>query len=91
MDTPFIYDKHVTGRYFIGRRSECMVLGNLLRAGEHVFIYEPPKTGKKSLIHQTLYNLRNDGLQFSVSFVDMLIRYINKNGCGIPEFIKRRK
>lgn len=72
MDTPFIYDKHVTGRYFIGRRSECMVLGNLLRAGEHVSIYEPPKTGKKSLIHQTLYNLRNDGLQFSVSFVDML-------------------
>ena len=72
MDTPFIYDKHVTGRYFIGRRSECMVLGNLLRAGEHVSIYEPPKTGKKSLIHQTLYNLRNDGLQFIVSFVDML-------------------
>ena len=49
-----------------------MVLGNLLRAGEHVSIYEPPKTGKKSLIHQTLYNLRNDGLQFIVSFVDML-------------------
>lgn len=72
MDTPFIYNKHVTGRYFIGRRSECMVLGNLLRAGEHVSIYEPPKSGKKSLIHQTLYNLRNDGLQFIVSFVDML-------------------
>lgn len=72
MDTPFIYNKHVTGRYFIGRRSECMVLGNLLRAGEHVSIYEPPKSGKKSLIHQTLYNLRTDGLQFIVSFVDML-------------------
>lgn len=72
MDTPFIYDKHVTGRYFIGRRSECMILGNLLRAGEHVSIYEPPKTGKMSLVHQTLYNLRNDGVQFTVAFVDML-------------------
>lgn len=72
MDTPFIYDKHVTGRNFIGRRSECMILGNLLRAGEHVSIYEPPKTGKMSLVHQTLYNLRNDGVQFSVAFVDML-------------------
>lgn len=72
MDTPFIYDKHVTGRYFIGRRSECMILGNLLRAGEHVSIYEPPKTGKMSLVHQTLYNLRNDGMQFTVAFVDML-------------------
>lgn len=72
MDTPFIYDKHVTGRNFIGRKSECMILGNLLRAGEHVSVYEPPKTGKMSLIHQTLYNLRNDGIQFSVAFVDML-------------------
>ena len=72
MDTPFIYDKHVTGRYFIGRRSECMILGNLLRAGEHVSIYEPPKTGKMSLVHQTLYTLRNDGMQFTVAFVDML-------------------
>ena len=72
MDTPFIYDKHVTGRYFLGRRSECMILGNLLKAGEHVSIYEPPKTGKMSLVHQTLFNLRNDGHQFIVAFVDML-------------------
>lgn len=72
MDTPFIYDKHVTGRYFIGRRSECMILGNLLKAGEHVSIYEPPKTGKMSLVHQTLFNLRNEGHQFIVAFVDML-------------------
>jgi KaiC/GvpD/RAD55 family RecA-like ATPase len=72
MDTPFIYDKHVTGRYFIGRRSECMILGNLLKAGEQVSIYEPPKTGKMSLVHQTLFNLRNDGHQFIVAFVDML-------------------
>ena len=35
-------------------------------------IYEPPKTGKMSLIHQTLFDLRNDGVQFAVSFVDML-------------------
>lgn len=72
MDTPFIYDKHVTGRNFIGRKSECMILANLLKAGEHVSIYEPPKTGKMSLIHQTLFDLRNDGVQFAVSFVDML-------------------
>lgn len=72
MDTPFIYDKHVTGRNFIGRRSECMILGNLLKAGEHVSIYEPPKTGKMSLIHQTLYDLRNGGYQFVVAFVDMM-------------------
>ncbi len=72
MDTPFVYDKYVTGRNFIGRQSECMILGNLLKAGEHVSIYEPPKSGKMSLVHQTLYNLRNGGVQFLVSFVDMM-------------------
>lgn len=72
MDTPFIYDKHVTGRSFIGRKSECSILANLLKAGEHVSIYEPPKTGKMSLVHQTLYNMRNEGVQFMVSFIDML-------------------
>ncbi len=72
MDTPFIYNKYVTGRNFIGRKSECAIMANLLKAGEHVSIYEPPKTGKMSLIHQTLYNLRNSGHQFMVSFVDMM-------------------
>ncbi len=72
MDTPFIYDRYVTGRNFIGRQSECAILANLLRAGEHVSLYEPPKTGKMSMVHQTLYNLRNGGVQFMVAFVDML-------------------
>ena len=72
MDTPFVYDKYVTGKNFIGRKTECMILGNLLKAGEHVSIYEPPKTGKMSAIHQTFYNLKNEGFYFMVAFVDML-------------------
>lgn len=72
MDTPFIYDKYVTGKNFVGRRMECMILSNLIKAGEHVSIYEPPKTGKMSLIHQTLYDLRNGGFQFMAAFIDML-------------------
>lgn len=72
MDTPFIYDKYVTGRNFIGRKKECMILTNLLKAGEHVSIYEPPKTGKMSLIHQSLFDLRNQGSQFMAAFVDMM-------------------
>ncbi len=72
METPFTYDKYVTGRNFIGRHSECMILANLLKAGEHVSIYEPPKTGKMSLVHQTLLNLRREGIQFVAPLVDML-------------------
>ena len=72
MDTPFVYDKYVTGRYFLGHRTERMIFANLLKAGEHVTIYEPPKTGKMSLIRQTLHDLRSSGVQFVASFVDML-------------------
>ncbi len=72
MDSTFIYDKAVTGRNFIGRKSECMIMANLLKAGEHVSIYEPPKTGKMSIVNQTLTNLRNEGFQFMVAFVDMM-------------------
>ena len=64
METPFVYNDYVTGRYFIGRTMECTIMANLLKAGEHVSVYEPPKTGKMSVIRQTLYNLRNGGVQF---------------------------
>ena len=97
MDTPFVYNDYVTGKYFIGRTMECTVMANLLKAGEHVSVYEPPKTGKMSVIRQTLYNLRNSGVQFMVSFVDMmnvrtleefLIKYgtaVMKSSASTPE------
>lgn len=71
MDTPFIYDRYVTGRSFIGRKKECDILSNLLIAGEHVVMYEPPKSGKMSLIQQTLMNMRSAGKQFITTNVDL--------------------
>ena len=61
MDSPFIYDKYVTGKNFIGRKNDCTVVGNLISQGEHVVLSSPAKTGKKSLIQQTLFNLRMSG------------------------------
>ena len=72
METPFVYDKYITGKYFLGRKKECSVMANLLAAREHVSLYEPPKTGKMSLIRQTLINMRSTGVQFVAPFVDML-------------------
>lgn len=72
METPFVYDKYITGKYFLGRKKECSVMANLLAAREHVSLYEPPKTGKMSLIRQTLINMRSMGVQFVAPFVDML-------------------
>ena len=54
METNFPYAQYVTGRNFVGRRSDVTLLGNLLTQGEHVVLSEPPKTGKTSLIQQTL-------------------------------------
>ena len=71
METPFVYDRYVTAKNFIGRKKECGVLSNLLEAGEHVVMYEPPKTGKMSLIQQTLINMRSSGRQFMIVCVDM--------------------
>lgn len=84
MDTPFVYDRYVTGKNFVGRKTECNILGNLLEAGEQVVIYEPPKSGKMSVVQQTLYNMRTAGKLFTVAWVnlfnvrtleDFLIRY----------------
>lgn len=66
MDTNFPYNQYVTGRNFIGRRTDVTLLGNLLSQGEHVVLSEPPKTGKTSLVQQTLYSLRLKGVTFSV-------------------------
>ena len=71
METPFTYDRYVTGKNFVGRKKECGILGNLLEAGEHVVIYEPPKSGKMSLIQQTLMNMRSSGKQFMIVSIDM--------------------
>lgn len=71
MDTPFVYDKYVTGKNFVGRKTECNILANLLEAGERIVIYEPPKSGKMSVVQQTLYNMRTVGKQFTVAWINL--------------------
>ncbi len=71
MDKPFVYDKYVTGKNFIGRKKECTILGNLLEAGENVYIYGARKSGKISLIQQTLFNMRMEGKKYPVAHVEL--------------------
>ena len=71
MDTPFVYDNYVTGKNFVGRKLECTILSNLLETGSQVSLYEPPKSGKMSVIQQTLFNMRAVGKQFSVAWVNL--------------------
>ena len=72
MDTPFVYDNYVTGKNFVGRKMECTILANLLESGSQVSLYEPPKSGKMSVIQQTLFNMRAAGKQFSVAWLQMV-------------------
>jgi len=71
METPFIYDRHVTGKNFIGRKSECNALSNMLDRNENIVIYEPPKSGKRSIIQQALFNMRSSGKRFGTVSLDM--------------------
>lgn len=64
MDNTFIYSKYVTGKNFIGRTADISILSNLLRQDENVVIYEPPMTGKMSLVQQTFFNMRASGARF---------------------------
>ena len=88
MDSPFIYDKYVTGKNFIGRKNDCTVVGNLISQGEHVVLSSPAKTGKKSLIQQTLFNLRMSGHnlrigQFSALNVRTVEEFIVRFGSAV--------
>ena len=71
MDTPFVYDRFVTGKNFIGRKTECTILSNLLESGEHVVLYGRPKSGKMSVVQQTLFNRRMAGRQFMVAHISL--------------------
>ena len=66
MDTPFPYSSYVTGKNFVSRKMDVNILGNLISQGEHVMICEPPKTGKTSLVQQTLLNMKMQGKAFTV-------------------------
>ena len=72
MDTPFPYNRYVTGRDFTGRRNERTILQNLIAQGEHVALYEPDNTGKMSLVQQVLLDMRLSGKQFAVARVQMM-------------------
>lgn len=83
MDGPFIYDKYVTGKNFFGRKKDCGIISNLLSAGEHIALYDTPKSGKTSLIQQTLFNMRVAGRQFLVAQLSLL------NIRTVPAFLCR--
>ena len=60
MDSPFEYNRYVSGAQFIGRNKEVAYLCRLLREHKNVLIYGPAKIGKKSLVYNSMELLRHD-------------------------------
>ena len=71
MNEPFIYHKPVSGAAFAGRSAEARGLANMLSSGENVVIYEPPKSGKHSLMMQATFIANQKGTPFCTAEVDM--------------------
>ncbi len=69
MESPFEYNKFVSGTQFIGRNKEMSLLCNLLRERKNVLMYGPAKIGKKSLVYNSMELLRHD--HSDITFCDI--------------------
>lgn len=65
MDSPFEYNKPVSGTTFIGRQKELKLVCNLLRERSNILIYGQARIGKKSLIHNSLKFLKDESYNFT--------------------------
>ena len=72
MDSIFQYNKPVTGKQFLGRKTELRAFANLLGQGENVAIYEPPKTGRRSLVQQGFFFMKGSGQRFETVQLTLL-------------------
>lgn len=72
MDSIFQYNKPVTGKQFIGRKTELRAFANLLGQGENIAIYEPPKTGRRSLVQQGFFFMKGSGQRFETAQLSLL-------------------
>ncbi len=71
MDSPFIYNKYVTGSNFVARTNELNTLVENIKKKVHSLVYEPPKSGKRSLIQQVFAKLNQTSYNFKVCSVNL--------------------
>lgn len=87
MESPFIYNKFVTGPDFIPRSAELNLLTDMLNQRQNCLIAEPAKSGKKSLVNQAIYLMEKESANFRLCKIDLfnvktqhrlLTKYVNK-------------
>ena len=64
METPFIYGKTVTGKYFINRENEKKRLINNFQNGINTILISPRRYGKTSLVKEVIRDFPGDKIKF---------------------------
>ena len=86
MESPFEYNKPVSGTQFIGRNKEARMLCNLLRERNNILIYGQARIGKKSLIYNSFDTLKGESYNFTYCNINlfnircieaMMLKYTN--------------
>lgn len=60
MESPFTHNTIATGSDFLSRKKDVSQLVSIIADGRHAVIYEPPRTGKQSLINAALSRYEHD-------------------------------
>lgn len=71
MESAFTYNTLATGLNFLSRKRELHQLESLLSTGKNAVIYEPPKTGKSSLVEAAFSSMKKSGLKFRVAYMNL--------------------
>ncbi len=71
MESPFVFNKPVAVADAIPRINEVNAITERLTKNKHVLVYEPPKSGKNSLMQQVFNKLKQDRYSFKVCNVDL--------------------
>ena len=86
MESPFEYNKPVSGTQCIGRNKEARMLCNLLRERNNILIYGQARIGKKSLIYNSFDTLKGESYNFTYCNINlfnircieaMMLKYTN--------------
>lgn len=85
MDTPFQFANPVTGKYFVGRKSDCAALADMISQGRSVAVWGPPKSGKMSVLRQTLQDMKQPGRDTLLCIVDMTT--LHDAGAFVRKFV----
>ncbi len=71
MESPFIFNKFVTGQDFIPRSAELNLLTDMLNQRQNCLISEPANSGKKSLVNQAILVMQKESSNFLLCNIDL--------------------